>query len=117
MADFAFYTTAVSVCRSFCVSHSSSATAAAAVAADDDDADDGERERTRARAHTYTHQPFMPHAYEFPNVPLNTYNAIYFSIPLRFSVLHMHETMIKIVCWLSFVFKFCVCFIYIKCYV
>lgn len=52
MADFAFYTTAVSVCRSFYVSHSSSA--AAAVAADDDNAGDGERERTRARTHIHT---------------------------------------------------------------
>lgn len=33
-----------------------------------------------------------------------------FSIPLGLSVLHMHETMIKIVCWLSFVFKFYVVF-------
>lgn len=60
-----------------------------------------ENKKIRARAH----------AHKFPNVPLNTYNAIYFlSIALGLSVLHMHETMIKIVCWLSFVFKFYVVF-------
>lgn len=61
--------------------------------------------------HTSAARILYVYSHKFPNVPLNTYNAIYFlSIPLGLSVLHMHETMIKIVCWLSFVFKFYVVF-------